>query len=112
MSSDSTDQWGQVISFEFHNSDPIEHTASLRVISLAWQTPAAVAFVQVLTFATPLVFIARRLVQVGVRVWMAVAAVRIIALLPMTGAATITLWKDQSPGLAARSTPRHRPCRW
>jgi hypothetical protein len=94
MSSDSVDQWGQVLSFEFYNSHPIAHTAYLWVISLVWETPAAVAFVQVLLTAFLLAIIARRLVQVGVRAWMAVTTVWVVALLPMTAVTAIAIWKD------------------
>jgi hypothetical protein len=94
MSSDSVDQWSQVLSFEFYNSHPITHTAYLWVISLGWQTPAAVALVQILLFAVLLAVIARRLVQIGARTWMALAAVWVIALLPMTAVTAIAIWKD------------------
>jgi hypothetical protein len=94
MSSDSVDQWGQVLSFEFYSSHPITHTAYLWVISLVWQTPAAVALVQVLLFAALLAVIARRLVQIGTALWIAVATVWVIALLPMTAVTAITIWKD------------------
>jgi hypothetical protein len=94
MSSDSVDQWGQVLSFEFFNSHPITHTAYLWLISLVWETPAAVALVQVLLVALLLAVVARRLVEIGVRVWMAIATVWVIALLPMTGVTAIAIWKD------------------
>jgi hypothetical protein len=94
MSSDSVDQWGQVLSFEFFNSHPITHTAYLWIISLAWQTPGAVALLQVLLFAALLAVISRRLVQIGVRTWMAVTVVWVIALLPMTAVTAIAIWKD------------------
>ena len=94
MSSDSVDQWGQVLAFEFHNSHPITHTAYMWVVSLVWQTPAAVALVQVVLVAGILALIAGRLVQIGSQLWMAVAAVWIVALLPMTATMTISIWKD------------------
>ncbi len=94
MSSDSIDQWGQALSFEFHNSHPITHTAYLWAISLAWETPAAVALVQVALFSVLLALIARRLVQIGAPMWMAVSTVWVIALLPMTAVTTIAVWKD------------------
>jgi len=94
MSSDSVDQWSQALSFEFHNSHPITHTAYLWVISLAWQTPAAVALTQVVMFSVLLALVARRLVQIGVRIPMAIATVWIVVLLPMTAATTIAIWKD------------------
>jgi uncharacterized membrane protein YhaH (DUF805 family) len=94
MSSDSVDQWGQVLSFEFHNSHPITHTIYLWTVSLVWQSPAAVALVQIALFAVLMAFIARRLVDLGARMWMAVVTVWAIALLPMTGATAISIWKD------------------
>jgi hypothetical protein len=94
MSSDSVDQWGQVLSFEFFNSHPITHTAYLWIISLVWQTPGAVALLQVLLFAVVLAVVSRRLVQIGVRTWMAVTVVWVIALLPMTAVTAIAIWKD------------------
>ncbi len=94
MSSDSTDQWGQVLAFSFQNVHPITDTAFLWVVSLVWASPGAVALVQVVLMALLLAVVARRLVQLGVRMPMAVAAVWIIALLPMTAATTITIWKD------------------
>ncbi len=94
MSSDSIDQWNQVLIFEFHNTHPITHTMSLWAVSLVWESPGAVALVQVLLFSVILAVIARRLVQLGIRLWMAVLVVWIIALLPMTGATVISVWKD------------------
>ena len=94
MSSDSVDQWNQVLIFDFQNTHPITHTAYLWVVSLIWQSPAAVALVQVILTSVLLAVIARRLVDVGVKVWMSVGIVWIIAVLPMTGAMTIAIWKD------------------
>ena len=94
MSSDSTDQWNQVLTFDFQNSHPITHTAFLWVVSVVWESPGAVALLQVVLTALVLGFIARRLVQLGVSEWMTVSAVWLIAMLPMTAAMTITIWKD------------------
>jgi hypothetical protein len=94
MSSDSVDQWNQVLVFEFQNTHPITHTMSLWLVSLVWESPGAVALLQALLFSVLLAVIARRLVQLGIRMWMAVLAVWIIALLPMTGATVISVWKD------------------
>lgn len=94
MSSDSIDQWNQALTFEFQNSHPITHTASLWFISLVWESPGAVALVQVVLMATIFAFIARRLVGLGVPKALSIAAVWVIAILPMTAATTITLWKD------------------
>jgi hypothetical protein len=94
MSSDSIDQWNQVLTFDFYSLHPITHTAFLWGISLFWESPGAVALVQVLLTGVLLAFIARRLVQLGVMMWIAVGTMWIVALLPMTGAMTITIWKD------------------
>jgi hypothetical protein len=94
MSSDSVDQWNQVLIFDFQNTHPIAHTTYLWAVSLVWQSPGAVALVQVILTAALLAVIARRLVDLGVELWMSVGIVWIIALLPMTGAMTIAIWKD------------------
>ena len=100
MSSDSTDQWNQALSFEFVNTHPIMHTVFLWVVSLAWASPAGVTLVHVAITTTLLALVARRLVAIGVGVVVAVGAVWAIALLPMTGAMTVTMWKDVTFSLA------------
>lgn len=100
MSSDSIDQWNQATSFEFFTSHPITHTASLWLISIVWESPAAVTLLQVVATAALLSLVARRLVQLGVTMWLAVGAVWVVSLLPMTGAMTVTLWKDVPFSLA------------
>ena len=94
MSSDSVDQWNQVLTFDFQNTHPITHTAYLWAVSLVWESPGAIALVQVILTAVLLAVVARRLSQLGIRSWMAVGIVWIIAVLPMTGAMTIAIWKD------------------
>ncbi|GMQ94701.1 MAG: hypothetical protein BMS9Abin12_2206 [Acidimicrobiia bacterium] len=94
MSSDSIDQWGQVLAFDFQNVHPITDTAFLWVVSLVWESPGAVALVQVFLFALLLGIVARRLVQIGIPQWLSIGVVWVIALLPMTGATTIAIWKD------------------
>lgn len=94
MSSDSVDQWNQVLIFDFQNTHPITHTAYLWLVSTVWASPGAVALLQVALTAVLLAVIARRLVQLGVALWMAVGIVWVIATLPMTGTMTIAIWKD------------------
>ncbi|MEZ5175711.1 MAG: DUF6020 family protein [Acidimicrobiia bacterium] len=94
MSSDSIDQWNQTLTFEFYNAHPISHTASLWAISLFWESPGAVALVQVVGMAALLGIIAKRLAQLGIPLWMSIGTVWLIAVLPMTAITTITIWKD------------------
>lgn len=100
MSSDSIDQWNQALTFEFVNTHPITHTASLWAISLVWSSPAAVTLVHAGVTTVLLAIVARRLVQIGVRLWISVGAVWFVAVLPMTGAMTVTIWKDVPFSLA------------
>ena len=100
MSSDSIDQWNQVLTFEFVNTHPITHTASMWLVSLLWESPAMVTLAHVAATSLLLAIVARRLVQIGVTLPFAVGAVWLIAVLPMTGATTVTMWKDVPFSLA------------
>ncbi len=100
MSSDSIDQWNQALTYDFVNSHPIAHTASLWAIASIWPSPAAVTLLHVLATTILLSIVARRLVQIGVTVPIAVGTVWLIAALPMTGAMTVTIWKDVPFSLA------------
>ena len=100
MSSDSIDQWNQALTFEFVNTHPITHTAAMWLVSLVWESPAMVTLVHAAVTSLLLAVVARRLVQIGVTVPLAVGAVWLIALLPMTGATTVTMWKDVPFSLA------------
>lgn len=100
MTSDSIDQWNQALSFEFFTAHPITHTASLWLVSIVWSSPAAVTLVHVVATSGLLALVARRLVQIGVPMWFAVGTVWGVAVLPMTGAMTVTMWKDVPFSLA------------
>ncbi|MGI9585677.1 MAG: DUF6020 family protein [Acidimicrobiia bacterium] len=100
MSSDSIDQWNQALTFDFYSIHPITHTASLWAVSAVWESPGAVALVQVVLTAGLLALVSRRLVQLGVYQWLAIGSVWVIAMLPMTGAMTVTIWKDVPFSLA------------
>ena len=100
LSSDSIDQLGQAARFEFHNFHPISHTFSMWVVTRVWDHPGAVTLAQVLILAGLLGYTAKRLTEVGVPWWLAVAAAWITAALPMVAATTITIWKDVPYSLA------------
>ncbi len=100
MSSDSVDQWNQALTFDFINTHPIVHTTLLWLASLVWASPASVTLAQVAITTVLLAVVARRLVQIGVRLPVAVGVTWIIAVLPMTGAVTVTMWKDVPFSLA------------
>jgi hypothetical protein len=94
MSSDSTDQWHQAVTGTFRVAHPIAHTWMLAVVATVWETPGAVALLQVIATTALLAFFAKRLVELGVNGLLAIGTVYVIALLPMTGAMTVSIWKD------------------
>lgn len=94
MSSDSIDQLGQIQRFEISNFHPAFHTITLWAITRIWNSPGAVTLAQAAVMALLLGLIATRLVKLGVRPWLSVAAVWFVSLLPAVGATTITIWKD------------------
>lgn len=94
LSSDSIDQWGQVIRFDISNQHPAFHTWLMWLATRVWTNPGAVTLLQVLAMTVVLAIVARRLVQLGAHPWVAGLMVFVVASLPMVGATTIALWKD------------------
>ncbi len=93
-SSDSIDQLGQVRDFDFTNVHPALHSILMWVVTRVWDSPGAVTLVQVLAMTGLLALAARRLVQLGVPVWLSAGAAWLVAALPAVGTTTIALWKD------------------
>ncbi len=94
FSSDSIDQWGQVLRFEISNQHPAFHTWVMWLVTRVWTGPGMVTLIQVAALALVLAVVARRLVQLGARPWAAGLVVIAIAALPAVGATTVALWKD------------------
>lgn len=94
MSSDSMDQWGQVLRFDFSNTHPAFHSWLMWLVSRAWTTPGAVTLAQVVAMAGVLALLARRLAEFGVSAWIAGIIAIGIAALPSVAATTVTVWKD------------------
>ena len=94
VSSDTIDQLGQVDRFEFANFHPAFHTISMWLVTRIWDSPGAISLVHVLAMATLLTVIAKRLVELGLSVRIAVGSVWFVSLLPAVGITTIALWKD------------------
>ena len=94
LSSDSIDQLGQADRFEFFNFHPAFHSLYLWLITRFWDSPGAVTLVQLLLLAGLLGLVARRLVQVGVPLRLAVGAAWFVSVLPAVTTTTIAVWKD------------------
>ncbi len=94
MSSDSLDQWGQMLRFDFNDDHPAFHTLSNWLITRLWLSPAAVALAQIITMSVLIGSGLSKLRALGVSpavLWMACG---LFALSPVMGMTTITLWKD------------------
>jgi len=94
MSSDSQDQWGQVLRAEFHNYHPAFHTLTLWLITRLWLTPAAVALTQIVALSLVFAATAREL-----EAWGVCGRVRLLVTLAFScslvnGTMVVTLWKD------------------
>ncbi len=100
MSFDSFDQWWQVIEHNYVDEQPVFHTFHIWLITRVWDSPAAVAAVQILA-ASALVgwglAIMRRL---GMPRGLAWSTSILCAAAPAVGGMVVTLWKDIAYGLA------------
>ncbi|MGA2619718.1 MAG: hypothetical protein ABSF26_19070 [Thermoguttaceae bacterium] len=100
MSPDSFDQWRQVVENNYVDRHPVFHTFHIWLITRVWDSPAAVAAVQICA-ASALVgwglAIMRRL---GMPRGLAWATSILCAVAPALGGMVVTLWKDIAYGLA------------
>lgn len=100
MSSDSHDQWVQMIKFSMNDNHPAFHTLVIWLVTRVWLTPAMVGLTQIVIFslltAWALILFQRR----GVPVWLNLAALGLILALPVPHFLNITLWKDVPYSLA------------
>jgi hypothetical protein len=95
MTSDSLDQWRQAGQMSFNDAHPLLYGLFMVGMRLLWDSPAAVAGVQMLLFATAsgwLVATIRHAVEAPRRT--AWASAWLIALFPLLPLTAITLWKD------------------
>lgn len=95
MTSDSLDQWRQASQMSFNDAHPLLYGLLMVGMRLLWDSPAAVAGVQMLLFAAAsgwLVATVRRAVEAPRTV--AWASAWLIALFPLLPLTAITLWKD------------------
>lgn len=94
MSSDSYDQWSQVVSMHFNDWHPVFHTLLLWLITRIWLSPAAVVVFQILALSLTVAWGIGLLCQYGLPRWGAWLIAGIFALSPINGQLTITMWKD------------------
>lgn len=95
MTSDSLDQWHQAGIFSFNDAHPVLYGLFIGALRLAWNSPASVAFVQLLLFAASCGWLVSSVQRVtGAPTRLAWAASCLVALYPLLPLTAVTLWKD------------------
>ncbi len=94
MSSDSVDQWRQLLRGQYHDAHPAAHTLTMWLITRVWLSPAAVALVQIGMLALAFGIAVRELALAGVGRGVQGLLIGVFALSPVNAMMVITLWKD------------------
>ena len=94
MTPDSIDQWQQATSGEYSNHHPFLHTLTIALIRKLWNSPAAVALVQMLLCAFGIGLSFRVLQRAGALWWSLAAYAATYFVMPIFGIYAVTLWKD------------------
>jgi hypothetical protein len=94
MSPDSHEQWAQMTSWRLNNFHPAWHTLTLWLVTRPWQSPAAVATVQIAALALVLAVTLRELRAAGVPRWPLALVAVAFAASPVNGMTVITIWRD------------------
>ncbi|MDW8146905.1 MAG: DUF6020 family protein [Roseiflexaceae bacterium] len=94
LSLDSIDQWAQMLSGQYNDAHPAFHTLTMRVLTLLWLSPAAVALAQISALALAFGLALRELALLGVEKWVQIVLTALFALSPVNNLMVITLWKD------------------
>lgn len=100
MSADSLDQWRQILTREFNDWHPAFHTLTNWLITRAWESPAAVAGVQIVVLGALVGLGIVRMRRLGAGASVAATVSLLAALSPANATMAITLWKDVAYSLA------------
>jgi hypothetical protein len=94
LSSDSEEQWAQVVSGRFNNFHPAAHSLAMWLVTRLWLSPAAVVAAQIVGMALVVGLFVRELASWRVPAWARAAVVIALAASPVNGIMVATLWKD------------------
>jgi hypothetical protein len=94
MSSDSVEQWSQIVRGEYNDISPAIHTLTMWLITRLWFSPGAVALVQILALAAVIGWGLALLKSYGVPAWATWAACVLSVFSLVNALMIITLWKD------------------
>ncbi|MFQ5948037.1 MAG: hypothetical protein ACE5KX_04160 [Acidimicrobiia bacterium] len=100
LSKESLEQLAEVEQFRFTSLYPPIHTIALWAGTRLWNTPGAVALLQVLAMVLLLATVSRRLTRLGMPVAVAVGTVWAVSSLPAVGSITVAVWSDVAFALA------------
>lgn len=94
MSPDSVDQWDQIHTMVIYDAHPALHTLTIKLLSLAWDSPAVVSLTQVLLMAACMAYGFTLLRRAGVGRFWVVLALLCVMLSFRNGNLVVTVWKD------------------
>lgn len=94
MSRDSMDQWAQTETGMFNDWHPVMHTLFIMLLRHIWDSPAAVALAQIVIMALIFGYCMTQFEKAGIRKSVIWAITLLLAVSPVNGIYSITLWKD------------------
>lgn len=94
MTSDSTDQWHQMLIGKFEDMHPAFHTLTNWLITRIWLSPAAVAIAQIIAFSLVIAWGLSLLRKYGAPGWLPWFVIALLLISPANGLIVVTLWKD------------------
>lgn len=95
MSPDSVNQWQQAHDLSYlSDAHPAFHTLTIWAITRVWDSPAAIALVQIITMSLVIAIGLYRMRVEGVPAWAIWTIVILFCAIPINGAMLVTLWKD------------------
>src|SRR5439155_2232823 len=99
MTSDTFDQWAQIISGRFNDWHCFTHTAFLWLMTRIWMSPAPVVVVQIIALSAVTGWILARFCTLGMPAPMAWALSGLFAVIPGSSI-VLVLWKDVPHSIA------------
>jgi hypothetical protein len=94
MSTDSVNQWNQMVTGVYNDAHPVFHTILIWLLTRIWFSPAIIAIFQILTLSLTVTWGISILDGQGIPRWAAWALAAFFALFPINGDMVIILWKD------------------
>lgn len=94
LSTDSVNQWSQVLTGNFVDAHPASHTILLWLITRVWFHPAAIALAQIVSTAVVIAWGLGKLHQAGAPSNLLWLISGIFAISPVDNVMVITLWKE------------------